>query len=482
MVANADNNMLAAAAGTTARSISMPAGKISRVAVIGCGASGIIAARCLRANGISGVKIFEQSDVVGGTWKFRPESDAQFAMHSSMYEGLHTNLPKQIMQYSDMEIEADIDYPDHTAVQNYLEKYAEKHDVPSLTTFSTKVLQIWKDKAEDGQQWVVRSARIDGSAQTEETFDAVMVCNGHYSQPLIPAIPGIDQLLPEDGAGLCHPPTDRTYDMQKGVVLHSHWYRSPGRFKDRRVLVLGAGSSGQDIAREVGSVAEKVYIASDKVERLEIRDAEEKLVAESIRPVTEFPTVHTAKTRRVVDDKGTEEDAVIEFDDLVICTGYKYAYPFLASEKEGEDHHVEDKDQSTKYYANGEISVLSNGRWVDGLYQHLFSKSDPTLSFVGLPWLCIPFPIAEYQSEWVAQFLAGKLSLPDREAMDAWDKAWRHKMDKADEDARFYHRLGTDQFPYLDGIAEITGLPKTTEDFQWRYFNAKEIRKQVLGY
>lgn len=42
--------------------------------------------------------------------------------------------------------------------------------------------------------------------------------------------------------------------------MHSHDYREPDPFKDLRVVVLGAGASGIDIAIEVSSTAKEVKI------------------------------------------------------------------------------------------------------------------------------------------------------------------------------------------------------------------------------
>jgi cation diffusion facilitator CzcD-associated flavoprotein CzcO len=44
----------------------------------------------------------------------------------------------------------------------------------------------------------------------------------------------------------------------QGRVMHSHDYREPASFEGQRVLVVGAGPSGLDIALEVSKVAETV--------------------------------------------------------------------------------------------------------------------------------------------------------------------------------------------------------------------------------
>jgi hypothetical protein len=57
-----------------------------------------------------------------------------------------------------------------------------------------------------------------------ELFDAVLVCNGHYTEPRLPDIPGASDF--------------------PGVLMHSHSYRCPRRFRGQHVAVIGASYSG----------------------------------------------------------------------------------------------------------------------------------------------------------------------------------------------------------------------------------------------
>jgi hypothetical protein len=60
----------------------------------------------------------------------------------------------------------------------------------------------------------------------------------HYSVPYIPEIEGIEKF--------------------KGLIQHSKAYRSAEAYRNFRVVVLGAASSGMDIAMEVAAVADEV--------------------------------------------------------------------------------------------------------------------------------------------------------------------------------------------------------------------------------
>jgi dimethylaniline monooxygenase (N-oxide forming) len=69
------------------------------------------------------------------------------------------------------------------------------------------------------------SRNIDGKEVTnEETFDAVMICNGHLATPSTPKIPGMEKF--------------------KGVKVHSAEYRTFHPYVGKRVVVVGCGFSG----------------------------------------------------------------------------------------------------------------------------------------------------------------------------------------------------------------------------------------------
>src|SRR5207237_209254 len=95
-------------------------------------------------------------------------------------------------------------------------------------------------------QWRVISRPADGTTgdTISEIFDAVVVCSGLYSQPWIPQFPGAE-----------------TYT---GKIIHSSLYKGPEAYKGQDVVVLGVGSSGTDIATELGGVAKRVVLSTAK--------------------------------------------------------------------------------------------------------------------------------------------------------------------------------------------------------------------------
>ena len=87
--------------------------------------------------------------------------------------------------------------------------------------------------------WLVKFTDLKTKIVNTKTFDAVVLCNGHYTVGHIPHIQGIDTF--------------------KGGIIHSHQYRIPEKYTGKNVCVLGASWSGIDIALEISEYAEKVY-------------------------------------------------------------------------------------------------------------------------------------------------------------------------------------------------------------------------------
>lgn len=71
----------------------------------------------------------------------------------------------------------------------------------------------------------VFSKDLRNNTHESKEFDALFVCNGHYSAPIIPYYVGLDDFA--------------------GHKMHSKDYRRPDQYQDETVLVIGAGPSGE---------------------------------------------------------------------------------------------------------------------------------------------------------------------------------------------------------------------------------------------
>ncbi|KAG5538624.1 hypothetical protein RHGRI_019252 [Rhododendron griersonianum] len=411
-----------------------------KVAIIGAGVSGLVAARELLREGHR-VVVYEKSNQPGGTWIYdtRVESDPlgldpkREIVHSSLYSSLRTNLPRHLMGFSDYPFTDRVygdprNFPGHEEVLKFLKDFAREFGLTELIRFETEVVRVERfDSGDDDYEWVVES-RTSG-ASDEEEFQAVVVCTGHYAEPIVANLPGIEQW--------------------PGKQLHSHNYRVPDPFQNQ-VVIIGSGPSAIDISREIASVAKQVHLS------------------------TRSPNIYHVY-----------KDGTIEFEDgsrvyadvIVHCTGYKYSFPFLRT--------------------NGVVSIDDN--CVGPLYKHVFPPQlSPRLSFVGVAYFIIGkteretravhleneisiffvqqvgiIEALKLQSKWIARVLSGKAILPSEKEMLV--DVEEHYRDMADRGVPKHHthKVHPHEFEYLDMIADLAGIPPVAE-------RIKEIQKRFL--
>ncbi|KAL5170015.1 Flavin-containing monooxygenase FMO GS-OX-like 3 [Glycine soja] len=224
-----------------------------RVAVIGAGVAGLAAARSLRREGLD-VVVFEKSNHLGGTWSYDPRTDSdpvgldpnREVVHTSLYRSLRTNLPRQLMGFLDYPFPNRNNgdprtFPGHEEVLWFLNRFSDEFGLRGLTRFGSEVVRV-ELVSEKSDSWVVESRRNRDSVLTREVFGAVVVCTGHFTQPRLPTIPGIEKW--------------------PGYQIHSHNYRVPEPFQGQIVVVIGFASSAFDISREIAKVAKEVHIAT----------------------------------------------------------------------------------------------------------------------------------------------------------------------------------------------------------------------------
>lgn len=396
---------------------------VRRVAVIGGGAAGLVTARELLREGIEPV-IFERAEQPGGTWVHDPRApvDPMVAdprrAAGSLYDSLRTNLPRDLMAFGDVPF---VDqgagdarrFPGHAEVRRYLEGFVRRFELGPRVRTSAAVTRVEPlDGA--GGSWRVGAPRAPGAwavtwteagSVRRERFDAVAVCNGHYYQPRIPALPGLDGF--------------------EGVVLHSHAYRRPEPFADQVVALLGAKASGVDLSRELATVARRVVLCAREGPRADGTGPQGNL---DLRP-----GIDRVGPGRLWLSDGTTEAGI---DALVLCTGYHYAFPFL--------------DPAAGLLGGAPDRVAP-------LYLDLVSVHAETLAFVGLPFLVIPFPLFEHQARLWARVLSGRVGLPSAAERLREVERREARFEASGVPARHRLRYGPLQFPYCEKLAELAG-------------------------
>ncbi len=192
--------------------------------VIGAGAAGLAAAHRLKASSIA-FEVVERERDVGGIW------DASLA-HGPVYRSTHLISSRPLTEFPDFPMPGDYpDYPNHAQALEYLRSYARAFGLYERIRFGQAV-----ERAErvGGDAWSVTFG--DGETRV---YSGLIVAAGIHWMPILPEVPG-------------------TFD---GECLHSSRYKTPDIFRDKRVLVVGAGNSGCDIAVEAAQHAARTFLS-----------------------------------------------------------------------------------------------------------------------------------------------------------------------------------------------------------------------------
>ncbi|MCW2661075.1 MAG: dependent oxidoreductase [Mycobacterium sp.] len=188
-----------------------------QVVVVGAGAAGVSMALSLSDRGVRPLLI-DRADEVASSWRGR-------------YDRLKLNTCKQFSHLPGRPYPKDTPiFPTRDQVVDHLERHARDDGIE--LRLNTEVCQI--DRHRDG--WLVRTTSGDIACRQ------VVMATGYEHTPRMPLWPGLDGF--------------------KGRVLHSSAYRNPAPYRDKRVLLVGAGSSAMEIVHDVASGgARKAWLA-----------------------------------------------------------------------------------------------------------------------------------------------------------------------------------------------------------------------------
>jgi cation diffusion facilitator CzcD-associated flavoprotein CzcO len=426
-----------------------------KACIIGAGSSGIAAAQVLQSRGID-FDCFEKGSKTGGNWRYENDNGM-----SSAYRSLHINTSRRVMAFKALPMPDDYpDYPDHFQMAAYFDEVAARYNLHQRIRFNTEVLAV-EPAADVPGEWDVTVEGPEGRAT--DRYAAVLVANGHHWDPRWPepAFPGSEEFA--------------------GEQLHAHEYREPDVLRGKRVLVLGIGNSGVDIAVESSRIADKTFVSTRRgawvipkylngkpIDEIAnsltglapipvMRAVMKRSLKVAVGDPTDYglpkpdhklleahPTVSSeflprlghgdiaakpnidrftgGRTVRFVD--GSEE----EIDLVIYCTGYKITFPFFRPE----------------------VLAAPDNRLP--LFHRVVSVERPGIYFIGFIQPLGPImPIAEAQSEWVADLISGRAQLPPAAEMRAQIAAEEEKQRK-----RFVaskrHTVEVDFHPYLREI------------------------------
>ncbi len=430
-----------------------------KVCIIGAGSSGLTACQVLASRGIA-FDCFEKGSQAGGNWRYENDNGV-----SSAYRSLHINSSREAMAYRAFPMPDHYpDYPSHFQVAAYFDEFLRRFGLAVRIRFGSEVLSVEPrqapaDEVSRAGDWEVSVRGPDGVTERNR-YRAVLVANGHHWNPRWPepAFPGADDF--------------------SGEQIHVHDYREPDVLAGKRVLVLGIGNSAVDLAVESSRIGEKTLLAMRRgayvlpkylggrpidaaqppiATRLPLavqRFFMARLLNVAVGDMSSYglpepdhkllsahPTVSSEllprlgagdievrpNIERFSGERGVRftDGREQEVDLVVYCTGYKISFPFL-----------------------GEDVFPVRGNHLP-LYRRVVAVGLPGLYFIGFIQPLGPImPLAEAQSEWVAELLRGRSSLPPaaemRREIDNYERGMRKRFVASKR-----HTIEVDFHPYL---------------------------------
>ncbi|KAH8661976.1 dimethylaniline monooxygenase 1, partial [Xylariales sp. PMI_506] len=446
----------------------------------GEGIAGLAALKeCLAAD--LETEVFESRDEIGGQWAYQATPDENGEVQSSMYAGMVMNSCRDTTGFSDFPIDPARYgvYFTHREMHRYILEYADHFSLKKHIRLRTKVLSC--AQREDGK-WVLKLQA--GKHQPEEkVYDAVISASGQNTAPIIPDFKGKDSF--------------------KGEFVHSHFYRTPGPYEGKRVVLIGSGSAAIDIASELAPACKEVHLVTRRgtwvlprfvlgkpVEAWDSRSAQTWLPARlsewvqlqllnfvqgehppELRPdhrlMQQNPTIRTEFIERV--RNGTiivhraevaelTEDGItlstgehVEADAILCCTGYKRAPSYLPADVL--------RDAETPEFTLDLWKLIVPARHSNLYITGLIEGTGPSP------------PAMEAQARFVSAVLAGRVALPDPETRLREIRQWQ-----AWHAQQFVHserHINTETYiPYIDSLLKPLGAAPTFGRLLGRVFTS----------
>ncbi len=201
------------------------------IALIGAGPSGLAGARNLQKLGIP-FQGFEAYTDVGGLWNIANP-------RSTVYASAHLISSKTTTEFSEFPMPADTpDYPGHRELCRYFQAFADHFDLRRHYRFGTRVRRVEPVDERPDTLWRVTVETGDGRLETAE-YKGVIIANGTLAEPKLPQFEG----------------------EFSGEFIHTAAYKDARKFEGKRVLIIGAGNSGCDIAVDAVHHARSVDIS-----------------------------------------------------------------------------------------------------------------------------------------------------------------------------------------------------------------------------
>jgi putative flavoprotein involved in K+ transport len=205
-----------------------------QIAVVGSGPAGLSAAGALIKVGAKPV-VFDRNDRIGDSWRRRYD---RLHLHTTrQFSGLaHYPIPRTFPQYLSRDTYA-----------QYLQSYAEQLAIEVRLGCSVESIALAASSDREEPAFDLQTS------QGRTLASAVVVATGMFGEPVTPRVTGLEEY--------------------RGTALHACAYKRSEAFVAKRVLVVGLGNTGAEIAADLaGHGAEYVAVSVRSSPPVVLRD------------------------------------------------------------------------------------------------------------------------------------------------------------------------------------------------------------------
>jgi hypothetical protein len=200
-----------------------------RYCIVGGGPAGLVTARAMRLEGIE-YDQFERHQDVGGIWDIDSPG-------TPMYSSAHFISSKYTSGFYGFPMPSGYpDYPDHRRILSYIRSFADAYGLRERVTCGVGVQSAEPIGVSAAGGWRVRL-----STGEVRTYRGLVCATGVTWHPTLPDYPGLSSFT--------------------GELRHVVTYRDPVELSGKRVLVIGGGNSGVDIAGDAAQHASAAFLS-----------------------------------------------------------------------------------------------------------------------------------------------------------------------------------------------------------------------------
>ena len=340
-----------------------------------------------------------------------------------MYRHLWANAPKECLEYADYSFDQHFkksipSFLPRETIRHYIVGRANKSNVRQYIRFNNVVRFIGFDQ--DDARFSLRYTDLITGEDKLEYFDYIVVAVGHFAVPNMPHFDGIDRFI--------------------GRVIHSHDFRDARQFTGQRILVVGGGLSAEDIALQTYKFGAKSVTISYRTKSFNYNWPLE---------IEELPLLNRIAGNVVHFKDGSKRI----IDAIILCTGYKHHFPFLAKDLQ---------------------LVTANRLYPSQLYKGIFFERQPKLAYLGMPKFYYSLPFFDAQAWYLRDVILGRILLPNAEECSKDMKTWREREKRLNGSFE-----GIDfQIEYARELLDATDYPHVDLDAAAAMFKSSQRHKQ----